>query len=247
MSFASNTFRYALTALSCDEQWASRWVCNKRVFVILQFYNLHAWQTLLPTSTRPHVVQNDVQARAFCGTPLDFDEISLNICFVCNCLSMFGRKTKFSDRLDKMSLWMRESKVHYEWIVLKHNWTGAVSSRNTCHLVNVIRVAEQMSAYSAQRWSSIFPSVSDYTGYNGCEWSEVKRSWRRMQTLPLNQLSIYFPLLVSEWVSLSKLFSYFCCSLISLTWMCHDIFTLVPEKLNKKERNFPKNENNALV
>lgn len=111
-----------------DEQWASRWICNKRV--ILQFSCMTNIITDQHTHTRQ--VQNDVQARAHWAFVLRAHVSRFSVV-----------KPNFPIDLIKCHCGC-ESKVHYEWILLKHNWTGAVSSQNTCHLVNVIWVVEQM-------------------------------------------------------------------------------------------------------
>lgn len=134
---------------------------------------------------------------------------SLSICIACSCLSIFGRKTKFSDRLDKMSLWMRvKIPLRVNFAQAQLNWGSVFTehvSLGQCHLSGWT----DENAYSVQRWSSVFLSVSDYMGYNGCEWSEVKSSWRRVQMLPLNQLSIYFPCLWVSECAWANFFSYF--------------------------------------
>lgn len=111
---------------------------------------------------------------------------------LCTCLSIFGRKTKkFSDRLDKMSLWMRvKSPLRiYVFSATIDCCARAVSSRNTCHLANVIWVVEKLDtcSFNDDRVSlsiSCFLRLHEYF-----KRTEVKRNSRRIQT-PLKLLSI---------------------------------------------------------
>lgn len=238
--FVSNTFRYAFPAIFLRWAMSIKMIFATKTFrhfVILQF----SCMTNIITDQHAHIhthmyaVENDVQARVFCETRLEWKYRWTSVL----CAHVF----RFSDVKPNFPIALTEchcgceSKVHYEYILLEHNWELSAGAHRTrvvlgqCHLSGW-RVE---CLFFSQRWSSIFPSGSDYMGYNRCEWAEVKRSWRRIQTLPFSE---------SAW---AKFVSIFLLIFNCLTWKCHDIFTLMQEKHRKKEIDFPMNENNAFM